>query len=136
MTSFATKLIAFIALVCFFAACSTQYELYGHDGKSFVKGSTSNGGATLCEGPACIQTVAAPGTAIPVAPTPALAQQAKLVCDPHGQHCQAMMMSAPEATPEPTYIHTVTVNGTAITTYFGWVLAGLAAAAVAVLSGS
>ena len=129
------KTLIAITLACFLSACSTTVSIVSKDGKNTMSGSLSNGSMSYSEGEACQPAVPSPGAPIPATPTPP-AMQAKMVCDPQGQHCQAMMMAL-AATNEPTcYTQVATVRGTDTTTYFGWILAGLAAAAVAVLSGS
>ena len=133
MTSFAIKLVAFIVLIAFFAACSTAVNIKDQNGNS-MSGSLTNGSMSISSGAACTPAVPSPASPIPVAPTPAM--QAKMVCDSQGQHCQAMMMSVAADNAPCCYTTVATVRGTVTTTYFGWILAGLAAAAVAVLSGS
>jgi hypothetical protein len=61
-----------------------------------------------------------------------------MVCDDtQGHNCKPMMVQMTAADNAPTCDTTVaTVRGTDTTTYFGWILAGLAAAAVAVLTAS
>lgn len=128
------KTIIAITLACFLSACSTAVNIKDANGNT-MSGSLTNGSMSMSSGDACVPAVPSGATNPPPTPAPT-PLQARMVCDSQGQHCQAMMMAlAVDNT--PTCMTTVAVvRGTDTTTYFGWLLAGLAAAAVAVLSGS
>jgi hypothetical protein len=130
-----TRYLAFLLLLPLaLGGCATTVNIKDANGDT-MSGSLTNGSMSLSHGLACVPAVPSPAAPLPQS-TPAPAMQAKMVCDSQGQHCQAMMMAL-AADNAPTCDTTVaTVRGTDTTTYFGWILAGLAAAAVAVLSGS
>jgi hypothetical protein len=116
------KRFACVALMVL-VGCSTSVSLKNPDGTT-MSGSLTNGSMSYSSGPGCHPATPNSATAIPVLPT-----AFKMV-----QTSPGIFMAVPDATTCVTQL--AVVQGTDITSYFGWIFAALGAAAIAVASGT
>lgn len=107
--------------------CSTSISLKNPDGTTMA-GSMMNGAISYSSGPGCKPAQPNPQTPIPAAPAAMHIQQ---VC----QGSQCLNFEVADAAPACN-TQLAVVQGNDISSYFGWILAGLGAAAVAVASGT
>ena len=133
------RIISVVTLLCLLTTgCAqlggSQVSLQGTlNPKNTITGTMSNGSISYSEGYGCTPATPNPLTPIPV-PTPVVSMVPQNVCGIDGK-CTTMLVPKADSTPA-CYTQLAVVRGTDTTTYFGWLLAGLAAAAVAVSTGT